>query len=93
MTTEAHHFADQVWNGQLKLAKVPADLEHQVWEVISHRIWLAARALLKEEHIFRPRKLAEYPEPFRPLIQAEADMLRSSGWSWEGDQWLQRPAS
>lgn len=91
--TTAHHFADKVWDGQLKLAKVPAALESSTWEVISHRIWLAARTVLKEEKIFRPRKLAEYPEPFHPLIKAQANMLHAAGWRWEGEQWQQRQAS
>lgn len=91
MTAQAHHFADKVWGGEMKLAKVPRALENPTWEVINHRIWLAARALLKEERIFRPRKLAEFPAPFRPLIEAEAGSLHAAGWHWDKDgQWRPR---
>lgn len=87
--------AEECWAGRLPVRNFPPELKRAAWNMITDKVWRAAREILKNERVFRLRALREgYHEEFHELIKAEMTMLHSAGWRWKRDEfnkkhWIQ----
>jgi hypothetical protein len=84
---DAAAVADACWAGRLPVRDFPSECKRAAWNLVTDKIWRAARDIMKNEKVFRLRAMREnYHEEFHELIKAEMMMLHKMGWQWQRDE-------